>query len=83
MLSFEELIKGQWMEIAYKNNKNKFREINLTIEEVRDRETLIRILEAKDKGYKRILVVYGGSHYYTQHLSLEKYFGSPTYTGFL
>jgi len=49
---------------------------------IRDREVLVRILEAKNKGFARILVVYGGSHYYTQHKTLERYFGIPTYTAF-
>lgn len=44
----------------------------------RDLEILSRIIWATEK-YNRVLVVYGGSHYYTQHTELERRFGTPRY----
>ncbi|MCP4923442.1 MAG: hypothetical protein GY915_05355 [bacterium] len=46
---------------------------------VRDEEILTRIIESEEK-YKRVLIVYGSSHYYVQYLELEKYFGTPEYS---
>ncbi len=46
---------------------------------LRNKEILTTILDAK-KEHKKILVVYGGSHYYVQHKVLDKYFGQPRFT---
>lgn len=77
MLSFNELIEGKWTEPRAEGTKLE-QLANIT-SLIRDQEILTKILEAKDK-YQRILVVYGGSHYYNQHKVLESYFGMPTYT---
>lgn len=48
---------------------------------IRDETILRKILDAAFH-YDRVLVVYGGSHYYTQHKVLERYLGKPTYEAY-
>lgn len=59
----------------------RLQQIASVIEKSRDPEILSRIIMATGK-YKRVLVVYGGSHYYIQHKELEQRFGQPRYETF-
>lgn len=45
---------------------------------VRDKTTLSRLLEAVEC-HQKVMIMYGSSHFYTQHLVLEKYLGKPTF----
>lgn len=80
LFSFQELTEQDYS--VSRGNRTKLEKIADLINWRRDQEILTRILEAKDKGYKRLLVVYGGAHYYSQHKVLERYFGKPKYTPF-
>lgn len=75
-LSFNQLIDTQVTKPLM--GGNKVQRISYEIEELRDREILTRIIDAK-KTYQKILVIYGSSHYYRQHKILGKYLGKPTY----
>ncbi len=54
----------------------KLQKIASVICVLRDTTILNRILEAMKK-YSKVLVAYGGSHYYCQHSELERHFGKP------
>ncbi|MBA4118407.1 MAG: hypothetical protein C0514_05905 [Candidatus Puniceispirillum sp.] len=44
----------------------------------RDRTTLTRLLDAVES-HQKVMIIYGSSHFYTQHKVLEKYLGKPTF----
>lgn len=48
---------------------------------IRDQTIVQRLLKACEK-HSKVLIIYGASHYYTQHKVLEKYLGAPKYEVF-
>jgi hypothetical protein len=46
---------------------------------VRDKTILTHILDAYKNAYKKIFIVYGGSHFFAQYAVLKSAFGNPTF----
>lgn len=95
-LSYDEYM--EWLKDAYQKipsveeicnndftapllNKTKLHQISFEINLIRDREILRRISDALQK-YQKTIVIYGASHYYSQHKELIKMFGPPVYEVF-
>lgn len=75
-ISFKEIVDEKFTApISDGNYIEKLSNLNLMI---RDKHILNVILNHTKK-YKKVLVIYGGSHYVTQKDVLEKYLGKPQY----
>lgn len=57
---------------------NKIQKVAFEVSIVRNLIVLFRILDAM-KEHDLVTVIYGGSHYYSQHKVLENYLGKPIY----
>lgn len=76
VLTLEELINPENTEPL--SDGSKLQRISHEVMIVRDHTIVQRILESM-KTYDKVMVVYGGSHYYCQHKVLQQQLGNPTY----